>query len=64
MDRRLNELRIDGTKSWFLNGERHREDGPAVEFAGGIREYWYKGERIPEEIFLSKEFQVKIIMDA
>jgi len=24
----------NGDKHWYLNGERHREDGPAVEWAG------------------------------
>ena len=31
----------NGNKSWYLNGELHREDGPAVEFASGDK-YWYK----------------------
>jgi len=26
-------------KFWFLNGERHREDGPAIEWADGNK-YW------------------------
>ena len=29
-----------GTKEWHLNGKRHREDGPAVEYASGTK-YWY-----------------------
>jgi hypothetical protein len=29
-----------GTKEWFLNGELHREDGPAVECASGDKEWW------------------------
>ena len=29
-----------GTKRWYLNGELHREDGPAVEWDDGD-EYWY-----------------------
>jgi hypothetical protein len=28
-----------GTKSWFLNGKLHREDGPAVEGSDGDK-YW------------------------
>jgi hypothetical protein len=37
-----NGLHIDklGTKRWILNGQRHREDGPAVEYADGSR-CWY-----------------------
>ena len=30
----------NGTKRWYLNGERHREDGPAIEYADGNK-YWY-----------------------
>jgi len=30
----------NGTKYWYLNGKRHREDGPAVEYPNGTK-YWY-----------------------
>ena len=30
----------DGDKSWYLNGKRHREDGPAIEDADGDK-FWY-----------------------
>ena len=30
----------NGDKSWWLNGKRHRKDGPAVEYANGDK-YWY-----------------------
>lgn len=30
-----------GQKSWYQDGEFHREDGPAVELADGST-YWYK----------------------
>ena len=29
-----------GAKCWYLNDKRHREDGPAVEYADGSK-YWY-----------------------
>jgi len=29
----------DGTQHWFLNGNLHREDGPAVVWADGTQ-YW------------------------
>ena len=35
----------NGTKSWFLNGKLHREDGPAGEWADGnklLKEYLYE----------------------
>jgi hypothetical protein len=39
-------LLIDGNgdKEWYLNGELHREDGPACEMNNGTK-YWYlKGD--------------------
>ena len=30
----------DGTKEWYLNGKRHRKDGPAYEGADGTKEWW------------------------
>ncbi len=30
----------DGTKEWYKNGLRHREDGPAIEYFNGDK-YWY-----------------------
>ena len=34
-----------GSKSWWLNGERHRVDGPAVELANGFKYWCLNGER-------------------
>jgi len=31
---------INGCKEWWVNGERHREDGPAIESNDGSK-YWY-----------------------
>lgn len=33
---------------WYLNGKRHREDGPAVEWAHGRQEWWLHGQRQPK----------------
>lgn len=33
-----------GTKSWFLNGKRHRVDGPAVECANGNKCWYHDGK--------------------
>ncbi len=35
----------DGTKEWFLNGEYHRTDGPAIEYPNGIKWWYLNGER-------------------
>jgi hypothetical protein len=35
-----------GTKEWRLNGKLHREDGPAVEYADGVKYWFYHGKYI------------------
>ena len=35
----------DGSKMWYLNGELHRTDGPAIEYADGSKE-WYADGRL------------------
>jgi len=39
----------DGTKDWFINGKRHRLDGPAIEYSDGSKEWWVDGKYITEE---------------
>jgi hypothetical protein len=34
----------DGSKAWYLNGNRHREDGPAIEWANGSKSWWINGK--------------------
>jgi hypothetical protein len=34
------EVDIYGTKKWYLNGKRHREDGPAIEYVDGDKQWW------------------------
>jgi hypothetical protein len=34
----------DGDKVWYMNGQYHREDGPAIEFADGDMEWWLNGQ--------------------
>jgi hypothetical protein len=38
-----------GTKYWYLNGKRHREDGPAIETANGGKEWCLNDERHRED---------------
>jgi len=42
-------VNTDGTKEWFLNGKRHREDGPACEYASGNKHWYLNGERHRED---------------
>jgi hypothetical protein len=34
-----------GTRTWSINGQRHRENGPAVEGTDGTKEWWLNGQR-------------------
>jgi len=39
------EIDEDGDKHWYLNGELHREDGPAAEYVNGSK-YWYLNNQL------------------
>ena len=44
----------NGTKSWYLNGKKHREDGPAIEYADGDKSWYLNGVQYTEEEYYSK----------
>ncbi len=35
----------NGNRFWYLNDKRHREDGPAAEWADGSKFWWVNGEK-------------------
>ena len=39
----------DGRKDWYLNGQRHREDGPAIEYVDGGKEWFLNGQAHRED---------------
>ena len=39
----------NGDKSWYLNGNRHREDGPAIEYKNGSKSWYLSGNKHREE---------------
>ena len=41
-------INVLGDKAWWVNGQRHREDGPAYEAADGDK-YWYKNGKLHRE---------------
>jgi len=41
-------VHVNGAKSWYQNGELHREDGPAVEWDDGDK-YWYQNGKYHRE---------------
>ena len=45
------EVRVyaDGDKHWYLNGELHREDGPAIEWTDGSKFWFFNGKRHRED---------------
>ena len=42
------EVYDNGSKCWYLNGKRHREDGPAVEWSDGDK-HWYLNDKLHRE---------------
>jgi hypothetical protein len=42
-------IRTPESQSWYLNGKRHREDGPAVEYASGTKHWYLNGMRHRED---------------
>ena len=43
------EVHNDGDRFWFLNEQRHREDGPALEYSTGSKHWYINGERHRED---------------
>jgi len=44
-----------GTKCWYLNNKKHREDGPAIEYTSGIKDWFLNGES-----FLEKDYWIAL----
>ena len=42
-------VEVFGNREWCLNGQLHREDGPACEYAGGDRHWYLNGQRHRED---------------
>lgn len=42
------EYHANGDKFWYLNGSRHRVDGPAIEYANGYKA-WYVSDFLHRE---------------
>jgi len=43
------EVYAGGTKFWYWNGKRHREDGPAIEYSDGDKSWYLNGKKVTEE---------------
>jgi hypothetical protein len=49
----------DGNKYWCLNGELHREDGPACEYASGYKVWYLDGKQVFEKEHRQRTSTVK-----
>ena len=48
------KVNSDGHKEWYLNDQRHREDGPAIECQDGSKFWYIEGKEISEQEFLDR----------
>jgi hypothetical protein len=48
MNESICRIKENGNKFWYLNNQRHRTDGPAVEFTNGDK-YWYLNGQLHRE---------------
>jgi hypothetical protein len=54
------QVSSDGTKYWWLNGQLHRTDGPAIEDASGTKEWWLNDNKLDlEEAVKNLELKLK-----
>ena len=54
------KLTIDsnGTKFWWLDGELHRNNGPAVEYRDGTKVWYLNGKQLYEKQLLSEQLKI------
>ena len=48
----------DGTKYWHKEGNLHREDGPAIEYADGIKRWFIEGKELTQKEIEDFEFKL------
>ena len=49
-------IEYGGTKRmWFYDNKTHREDGPAIEWAGGAKFWYLNGECLTEAQFNARK---------
>jgi hypothetical protein len=41
----------NGYEAWWVNGKRHRLDGPAMTWPDGINEWWVNGKELTQQGF-------------
>jgi len=56
----LFELNRFGDRKYYLDDELHREDGPAVEYSNGDKEWRLNGKELTEEEFNKKITELNV----
>jgi hypothetical protein len=64
----INGMIIDelGNECWYKDGKLHREDGPALIYSYGNKEYWLNNKCLSKEEWwnrLSHEMRLKVLFD-
>ena len=64
------KMRVDkyGIKQWWLNHNLHREDGPAIEYPDGQKQWYLNDEKVSwEQVFRqakNPEIELRILSAA
>ena len=51
----------NGDKQWYLNGNFHREDGPAVECANGTKKWFLNNKEVTKQEVMKSSCVGKIV---
>jgi len=49
-----------GRKEWYLNGDLHRTDGPAVELPNGAKEWYLNGYEVTQAAVMKPVKQLTV----
>ena len=52
-----------GNKVWLEDGLLHRDDGPAIEWADGNKEWWLNGKEYTKEEYVLLQFSRGVVID-
>jgi len=53
---------LSGSKWWYKNGKRHREDGPSFIYYNGEKEWWLDGKYIWNSSWDKLDLRNRIIL--
>ena len=57
-------VKVDKDKTeWYLNGQLHREDGPAIEYSNGHKAWYLNGQQVTEQEFLNRTTTTELTLE-